>query len=393
MKIAVYCQHVLGIGHFFRTLEICRALDRHDVLLITGGPPVPAALPSHVRMVRLPGLGMNREFKGLHATDGSGDVDRIKSRRRRMLLSLFRDEQPAVFLVELYPFGRKAFRFELDPVLEGIRRKTLPPATVICSVRDILVEREDAEKFEDRVVRTLNRYFDRLFIHGDARLVRLEETFTRFSEIRIPVDYTGYVTPIPDPDARERNRHRMGVGRDHRLVVASAGGGKVGGRVLAAVLDARNRMKAGDRTHIQVFTGPYMPESVFGELKRQSGPHVHIRRFSEDFISHLAAADLSVSMAGYNTSMNVLAANVPALVFPFPQNREQGLRARRIEAMGSWKVLASGDLTPWRLAACMDRCLGEGRPVPADLRLDGAARTARWVETGRSCAGSGAREA
>ncbi len=25
MKIAIYCQHVLGIGHLYRTLEISRA--------------------------------------------------------------------------------------------------------------------------------------------------------------------------------------------------------------------------------------------------------------------------------------------------------------------------------------------------------------------------------
>jgi len=68
MKIIVYCQHVLGIGHFFRTLEICRALYRHEVILVSGGPGVPAAVPDHLRVVRLPGLQMNREFKGLRPT-------------------------------------------------------------------------------------------------------------------------------------------------------------------------------------------------------------------------------------------------------------------------------------------------------------------------------------
>ncbi len=47
MKILVYCQHVLGVGHFFRTLEICRALAGHDVVLVSGAlGPWPACRPT-----------------------------------------------------------------------------------------------------------------------------------------------------------------------------------------------------------------------------------------------------------------------------------------------------------------------------------------------------------
>lgn len=379
MKIAVYCQHVLGIGHFYRTLEICRALHEHDVLLITGGPPVTAALPLHVRLARLPGLAMNPEFKGLHATGADGDVESVKARRRRMLASLVQEHAPAVFVVELYPFGRKAFRFEIDPVLEGIRSGALPPAAVVCSVRDILVEREDADKFEERVVRTLNRSFDRLLVHGDPRLVGLDETFSRFDDIAIPVSYTGYVTPFPPPGARERIRRQLGLGADHRLIVASAGGGKVGERLLRSVVDAESRLEPSKPVRIELLTGPYLSAPAYADLERKCAPRVHVRRFSEDFISLLAAADLSVSMAGYNTGMNLLAANVPALVYPFPQNREQGLRAGRIADLGAWQVLAEADLDPVRLACRMNRALSESRPGRPAIRLDGAARTARAV--------------
>ncbi len=42
MKIIHYCQYIWGVGHFFRSLEICRALAGHDVLLVTGGPKINA---------------------------------------------------------------------------------------------------------------------------------------------------------------------------------------------------------------------------------------------------------------------------------------------------------------------------------------------------------------
>ena len=53
MKIVFYCQHVLGIGHFFRTREICEKLNDHDVFLVSGGERPGIPMPGHVREVRL----------------------------------------------------------------------------------------------------------------------------------------------------------------------------------------------------------------------------------------------------------------------------------------------------------------------------------------------------
>ena len=41
MKIVCYCQHVLGIGHFHRSLELCKALaQHHETVMVLGGPDV-----------------------------------------------------------------------------------------------------------------------------------------------------------------------------------------------------------------------------------------------------------------------------------------------------------------------------------------------------------------
>ena len=86
MKIIQYCQHVLGIGHLFRSLEICRALSDHEVILVTGGPRVTADLPENVCEVRLPDLQMNQEFKGLFSSRENASLDQIK----RMGLGAFK---------------------------------------------------------------------------------------------------------------------------------------------------------------------------------------------------------------------------------------------------------------------------------------------------------------
>ncbi len=379
MKVLVYCQHVLGVGHFFRTLEICRALSRHDVVLVSGGPPPPAALPLGVRRRQLPELVMDAAFQNLHSPEGAS-LASVRTARRRRLQAVVAQEAPDVLLVELYPIGRKAFRFELDPLLEAIDAGDLPPCKVVCSVRDILVEKENAAKHEARAVAILNRYFDALLVHADPRVVRLEETFGQLAALRIPVVYTGYVAApadaIPAPVDWRRQR---GLEPGKPLVLASAGGGAVGFELLEATVRAVARLRNATPVSLQTFTGPFMPPARTAALSGLAGPEVRIERFSDEFSAWLQAADVSVSMAGYNTCMNILATRANALVYPFEQNREQGMRARRLAALGAVDILAPRELDPERLAERL-RAKLRRVPEPAAVKTDGAAQTVVYLE-------------
>ncbi len=378
MKVLVYCQHVLGVGHFFRTLEICRSLAGHDIVLVSGGPRTPAALPPHVRRRQLPELAMDQSFQNLHAPGGEA-LEAVRQERCRRLRAIFAEEAPEVFLVELYPIGRKAFRFELDPLLTDIAAGRLPACKVVCSVRDILVEKENAAKHETRAVDILNRFFDALLVHADPGVVRLEETFRRMPALQIPVIYTGYVAArAPSLPDRLAWRRAHGIADGQRLVVASAGGGAVGFDLLAAAVRVVGRLQTRRPAVLQAFTGPFMAAEQATALKQMAGANIRVERFSADFSAWLQAADVSVSMAGYNTCMNILAARANALVCPFAQNREQGMRARRLAARGALGILAAADLAPNRLAARLTAALHH-TPSTSTVNLDGAARTAQLL--------------
>jgi predicted glycosyltransferase len=282
--------------------------------------------------------------------------------------------------VELYPFGRKAFRFELDPILRGIRNKNLSSCRVVCSLRDILVEKKDPVGYEKRVIQNLNSHFDALLVHGDPRLLKLDETFSRIREINIPLVYTGFVAPKPEPDIRTKLRKKLGISGSDILVVASAGGGVVGAPLLEAVINAFMDLNPDRNRYLYVFTGPFIHPDEFERLKRLSGKIVKVSHFTPDFLSYLAAADLSVSMAGYNTCMNILATQVPALVWPFPQNREQRLRSERLAQLGLLEVLDEKDLRAHRLTGMMERKLSRKSVLHFHADLDGARNTAEWLE-------------
>jgi predicted glycosyltransferase len=135
-----------------------------------------------------------------------------------------------------------------------------------------------------------------------------------------------------------------------------------------------------NRPYLKVFTGPYLDQGEFNRLQGLAGRDVEINKFSSDFLSYMAAANLSVSMGGYNTTMNILATRVPALVWPFPQNREQRMRAVRLDQMGILRVVADQDLEPNRLADIMAQVLSAADRAPVRIGLNGAANTAAWLE-------------
>lgn len=380
MKLFFYCQHVLGVGHFFRALEICNALKDHDVVLVTGGAPVDAVLPDHVREIRLPPLMMDKNFNGLYTPDDTETIAAVKEKRKKILWNSIKEEAPDVFLVELYPFGRKAFRFELDPVLKGLRNNTLPPCRVFCSLRDILVEKKDISKYETRVVKTLNSFFDGVFVHSDPELIKLDQTFSRLDKIMIPVGYTGFVAARPDTDARTHIRNALGITDNEKLIIASAGGGSVGKELLKATVNGFKTME-NENARLKVFSGPFMDDGTFEYLTSFNCDTIEVNRFSSNFLNLLSASDLSISMAGYNTCMNILAAGVPALVLPFAQNREQRFRAEQIAAGYPMKILTEKELSIKILPAIMENMLLSGTAPSriSDVQLNGAANTARLI--------------
>lgn len=386
LRIAYYCQHVLGIGHVHRSIAICQALAlRHQVCLILGGPPV-SDIPDSFSVVQLPGMQMDAQFKNLQPIDKDLSLSEVRERRLASLRHFFSDWHPDVFIVELYPFGRKAFRFELDPLLAEIGKGLYNPACrTYVSLRDILVERpDDREKFEARAVDTLNRYFDGLLIHSDPELITLDETFARWKDIAIPTAYTGFVAKHLQPGYRPGLRHQRNLGPKDKLIVVSVGGGNVGGQLLNLSLAAFNQLQADEYVyHLVAFAGPYLDEAAFNALTTMLPEKATLMRFSNRFQDWLQAADLSISMAGYNTCMDIVQSGTPAIVLPFSQNREQRFRAERLSSKCTIRVLSEDELTPGKLHELM-RLMTRLPRHTADVNIDGAANTATIIENWQS---------
>ena len=363
-RVMVWVQHLLGVGHLARAAALARAFAAAgwDSHLVSGGRDWAPLDIGGATLHRLaPLAAADADFSGLVTADGAAATDADLAARRDQLLAAFTDIGPDVLIVEHYPFGRRQMRFELTPLLDAAAARCL----TVCSVRDILVGRTAERHAETRDV--LRERFGLILVHGDRDFIDLGATFPEAAAVEDLIRYTGFLGG--DPVVRSAP--------DGDLVV-SAGGGAVGQQLEAAAAGAAR--ETPDRTW-RLLLGGNRPDTALAGLQAAAPGNLTVERARRDFRDLLARAAASVSQAGYNTVMDILAARPPAVLVPFATGREteQTVRAARLAELGLAVHLPEAALTPARLIAAVDEAIALG-PPDHGFTFDGAARSVTLVE-------------
>lgn len=371
MRLLFYCQHSLGMGHLVRAFALVEALSTAFEVTFLNGGPLPAGIPfpAGVTRIDLPPLGMD-DAGVLVSRAGAPAPDAALLARRDILLEALARTRPDVLLLEMFPFGRHKFLPELRPLLEAAH-DLAPRPVIVSSVRDLLVTGRRAQaRHDDQARAWTDQWFDAVIVHGDPRFATLEETFRPQEPLRTPVYYSGLVAPAARQSARGP--------ADATGVLVSAGGGIVGASLVGMALDAHDILWRRLGLPMTIVAGPFLPDADWQACQRRATGHpgLTLRRAVPDLLAHLRSARVSVSQCGYNTSLDILRAGIPAIVVPYAARGEdeQCRRADRLAALGLVSVLAQDTLDATTLAAAIEQALGREVPtVPLDL--EGAART------------------
>ena len=386
-RIMIYCQHLAGMGHLIRSAEIIRSLVKDfQVCFVNGGQPVPEfGLPAEAEAVYLPGLW--QDGRDLKPVDESQSLEAVKTRRKQILLEVFDRFQPDCLITECFPFSKVKLEFELIPLLERTQASARP-VRVICSLRDLIMTQplstKARAKREARVCELIGQYYDAILFHSDANFLRLENCFPNIDALKCDIIYTGYVAQSP-PEQQPLTAEDIAALNDPApAIVASVGGGRHGYPLLNALFEASSLLARTHPHQIYAFAGPFMPEEEFSQLQQAAAnrPTVTLRRFTARLIDYLEKADLSVSLGGYNTTMNLLRTQVRSLVLPSlakGQNNEQSIRAGKLAELGVLDLLEPDDLDAERLTRIITTCLSKA-PVPYQFDLQGADNTARLIK-------------
>ncbi|MEM9106667.1 MAG: glycosyl transferase, partial [Pseudomonadota bacterium] len=121
-KVLFYVQHLLGVGHVFRSMRIVAGLvaDGFDVELIYGGQKLDSFRDEGAKVHFLPPLYSDKgDFSKLITADGSIADDLFRDQRRKLVLQILEESQPDVIITEAFPFGRRQMHFELLPLMDA----------------------------------------------------------------------------------------------------------------------------------------------------------------------------------------------------------------------------------------------------------------------------------
>ncbi len=405
-------ESLVGLGHFNRAGKLARELisDGHEVHVASGTFVDRERFFQGASCYDLPSYVLNSRRKHYvisaqgertlveNFNEQAWQRERISAHERNMIFA-----QADVLVSELWPFDRRNLDTEMMHVVNGVDRLLGKKSMKIAFARDILdlpqeeagVERFDRYNLNQEVAANLiTRHFDAVIVHGDQSFVPIEETYGCADEIRSKVIYAGYVVEdLPKRDPGNEFLVSCGSGADGEEMVLS---------FLTAwekLLDRRDQGQA-DVAHmvnrpLRIVCGPKFHPEILKDVyawKQYLSPRLHapleIDSYRQDFTQLLAKAAFSVSLAGYNTTLETLAIGTPTLMIPkfalvggvIRYSTEQLFRLERLNQKGMARfshpeeVLHASSFSA-RLLQEFTSQTGRGYKKRAELNISGAENT------------------
>ena len=371
MKLLIVVTHLLGSGHLSRALTLGRAFAAagHQVSVASGGMPVAQLDHTGIKLIQLPPLrsdGVN--FTRLLDEDGQVASHSYLQIRQTLLAQTMQRLRPDVLITELFPFGRRSLKHEFQTLLQ--QAKDIETPLVLGSIRDILAPPSKTAKVEF-ANEMIKRFYNGILVHSDPNLTPLSLSWPVSAALEKNLHYTGFVAPAPPPP------HPMNAGKGE--IVVSAGGGDVGAKlfktaIAAAVQDPKRTWR--------ILVGGANAQTKIKKLIPTAPANVQIEAARPDFRQMLNHANVSVSMCGYNTALDILQTGVSAVFVPFDAGGEveQSLRAKALSEQSNIAVLKDADLGVETLILAIQKIQNLNSTYKPKARFDGATTTVNIIE-------------
>lgn len=338
-KVIIHCQYVYGLGHLVRALHLAKGLAKHfDVYFLNGGEVVKNFdVDVNIKFIQLPAIYKKEDSTEL--TSVSDDVSLLECFELRdlMIRETVQMVKPNVVITEHFPFG---FLFEKEATkLINYAKETNSNTKIVCSVRDI-IESTKGGNNDQKTIGILNKIYDLILIHGDEKLISVEYSFPLVKNIKTKLIYTGYVI---DPDLLNNEKRSTNI-------IVSVAGGRLGSELLDAVIEAFELVKTRSLYKLIVFNG------AFNDDFEATSKDNRVRYFNFDrkeFLKQLSQSDVSISLGGYNSTMESLYAGNKVVIYNrefLGSNEEQDIRISTLKNLGLIDVISLEDLEVENLA-------------------------------------------
>ena len=382
-RVLFYFLHLLGVGHVHRAQRLIAGMAGRGIAVdaVWGGERVDGVTLDAQSVHHLPPIrARDASYSSFVDDVGESLAQAHLDRRTASLLEHVETLDPDLVLIEAFPFGRRVVRQEILAMLDHFVAREHPPV-IVSSVRDILQENRKPGRLEE-AEDWLDRYFDRVLVHSDPAVIRLEATFAPATRMRGKLAYTGFVVPPSAPGDRAGT-----FGGDFDILV-SAGGGAFGGELMRCAIKLARKgviLPEGRPARWLFVAGPKSSENVMSELAENRLETIEIVSKVDDLSGLMARSRVSISQCGYNTAMDVLAAQMRsecrAVFVPHDTTgqSEQARRAQLLAEVGLAVCIFQSQLTVPGLENALHAALGQVRPS-VSIDFSGVETSARLIE-------------
>lgn len=376
--VMTYSHDGIGLGHMRRNSAIAARLVQTvpnvNVLMLVGCPKgLMFDSPSGVDSVKLPSI-LKVATNTWRPRTLTIPVEQARNLRASLIQQSIRIMRPQVFLVDHVPGG---VWNELLPTLRMLRALPHPPKVVL-GLRDILDAPEVVRETWTRegLYDLISEFYDDVLVYGRREIFDTVAEYGLTRAASANVRYCGYLCAEEPCEGRDAIRRCLVGDSRNKLTVVTAGGGADAYPMIAATLDALIELGSSRCPEVVLITGPLMTRDDRARLQAKVGDlPVRVLTAVPNQHSYLNAADLVITMGGYNTLIETIGLGKPAIVIPRTgPSAEQTMRARLFDSLGLVQTIGLEEATPARLAQAIEDALRcHGRPR-ANLVADGLDR-------------------
>ena len=279
-----------------------------------------------IDFVRIPGMIKitNEQYLPLSIKLDPSEVLNI---RKSIILATAMTFKPDFFIVDKAPLGMKR---EVVDTLSWLRDHC-SSCTSILGLRDIM---DSAASTVDEwrskgIYDVMESLYDEIWIYGSRELYDPIREYCIPASIASKMHFTGYIPrKVPSPEQIRNARTNFGIADDEKLILVTPGGGGDGHPMLTSFLRAFDPARGGipERTRVVIVTGPFISQRNYQDLVSQCDEKQYITlRFHRGMESLIGAAQVVVSMGGYNTICEIASQRKPFLIIPRTIPREEQL--------------------------------------------------------------------
>lgn len=370
-KIVIYSHDTFGLGNIRRMLVIAKSLVEGDpntsVLILSGSPMLHAfRIPPQIDYIKLPCITrtMQGSYESKYLDLSNENMLRLRS---NLIQSSIIDFDPDLILVDKKPLG---VGDELANALKELQRQG-HRAKLVLLLRDILDSTESTIRVwqKNGYHQAIQSFYDQVLVVGSPEIFDLRKEYEFPNESYEKVLFCGYIAREAGRTSRQQLRKQLGLGNE-RLILVTPGGGEDGYQLLKCYLQGlRNQKNLGD-TKTLVICDPEMIESQRNYIQAliNDCTNVIMQNFTDDMMACMNAADLVISMGGYNTICELLTLRKRAIVVPRVMPvQEQWIRAERMAKLGLIRAIHPEHMTPTGLMNTVEEELSKANVYRQNL--------------------------